>query len=347
MSLAIFEFSHIYTKISAKVGNMLDEDDYDELINKKSVTEIAAYLKEHTNYADLLSDINVNKIHRSQLEQVFERDILSEAIHLMKFSSGNVDHYLKLFIIKYEIENLKMIIRVLNANDSIESISDSVFRLGKYSTVDIDKLLTSRNMEDFLNNISGTQYHNIISPVLQDENINMFNVEMALDMYFFSMIYKADKRYFNSTNHKVIIQTMGKELDLINMLWIYRCKKYYNLQPEMIYRYLIPYSNNIKKDMISKMIETESIDELLKIYSKTTYAWVFEPENDHYYDKRFWEYILSAYYKTFKTNPFSIASIVFYMHYKEVELKNLVTIVECIRYNIPKNQIKDYIIRLN
>ena len=60
-------------KIRAMYGNRLKQADYDELVNKSSVAEIAEYLKKNTHYGKMLSSIDTVNIHRGFLEDLLKR----------------------------------------------------------------------------------------------------------------------------------------------------------------------------------------------------------------------------------------------------------------------------------
>ena len=51
----------------------LGEEMYQELLHKKSVAEIAGYLKHETSYAAALKDVRENNIHRGQLESILRQ----------------------------------------------------------------------------------------------------------------------------------------------------------------------------------------------------------------------------------------------------------------------------------
>ena len=57
----------IAAKARSMLGEQLSAQDYEELLHKRSVAEIAAYLKNVTSYAHALKDVRENNIHSGQL----------------------------------------------------------------------------------------------------------------------------------------------------------------------------------------------------------------------------------------------------------------------------------------
>ena len=52
----VARFAALSTKLDAISGRFLQEEDYEVLLHKEKVTEVARYLKENTHYANLLAD---------------------------------------------------------------------------------------------------------------------------------------------------------------------------------------------------------------------------------------------------------------------------------------------------
>ena len=46
----------------------------------------------------------------------------------------------------------------------------------------------------------------------------------------------------------------GSKIDLLNLQWIYRAKKYYNMKPADIYLLLIPIHYKLSTDQVKEMV---------------------------------------------------------------------------------------------
>lgn len=322
---------------------MLTDQDYDELITKQSVNEVASFLKHKTSYGKVLSNIDEQTIHRGELEHVLRNAQFRRCQKLMKLIKGYEANFMMYNIMRYEIEDIKMMIRTLHIHHSLEEIQPSLFILEK-SQINLKKLLASTTLSELVNGLKGTEYYKILVPLVESDNeASMFTIEMALDLYYFRWISKAKDRYLKGEDRRIVTRSIGEEIDILNLLWIYRIKKYYHMDKDLVYRYLIPGNHHISKALMHQMVETESVDDLLKLYKMTTYAHIFEDDNQLLFDYNHWRYILKLHEKLLKTKPFSIASIISYLHIKEVELMNIITVVEGIRYGLTPARIKSMI----
>jgi V/A-type H+-transporting ATPase subunit C len=59
-------YSGCYAKVRVMRRSLLKEKDYEELVSKHAVTELAAYLKQNTGYAKALEQISPADIHRAK-----------------------------------------------------------------------------------------------------------------------------------------------------------------------------------------------------------------------------------------------------------------------------------------
>ena len=75
----------ILAKARAMYGNRLTRKNYADLLQCRTVADVAAYLKMHTNYKDVLASLNENDIHRGQLEIVLRKKIFRDFEKLARY----------------------------------------------------------------------------------------------------------------------------------------------------------------------------------------------------------------------------------------------------------------------
>ena len=346
--LSVFKYSGIVAKVRTMMGKMLTMNEYKELIQKKTVQDVAYYLKNNTYYKAVLDEINENSIHRGQLEQMLKKSLIESYIKLFKFLKGDVKTFLKLVFLKHEIEELKMIVRILDTEHNIQFALNSLVFLRKNSDIDIQKLSEAKNIQQLVENLNGSVYYKILSPfVVDSKHLDLFSIEMTLDMYFFSLVWKQKEKLLSGEDQKIITQSLGSEIDVLNILWIHRCKKYYNTPNEIIYSYIIPYRYRLTKSQIVKMVEAKTVDELEQIIGTTHYSQVFGQNRGLLLEHGFNLYIYKLYKRILRHNHFSIAFIMAFIHLKELEIRNLISIIEGIRYGLEAGQIKKYVVAEN
>lgn len=339
----IFKYSHLTTKIRAMQGKMLTKEDYEQMILKKSVKDVAIYLKNNTYYAQALEDLNENDVHRGHLEILLYRAVIVDALKIARYLKGHEKTIYRYVYRKQEIEDLKKILRTLQMGKSLDELDRNTLFISKHSVIDFTKSLKAKNIEEFVETVKGTNFYPILKPLIIDENtIDIFAAEMALDMYFFKRVMNQVETIVTGRD-KIIVETaFGLEAEFRNLLWIYRGKKYYNINKEMLYRYLIPYRNKIKNKEYAKMIESQDEEELLEVLEKGFFSKIIDFREDNW-ESQFIGYLEKHQIKNMKLYPFSIAPIVGYIYVKEVEIINITTIIEGIRYKVSPTEIRKYL----
>lgn len=341
--LATFKYSHLTTKIKAMKGKMLKQDDYEQLLLRNSVLEVATYLKNNTYYSDFLKELNESNVHRGILEMLLYKSIISEALKIGRYLKGNEKSVFRYIYRRQEIEDLKKMLRTLQMGGDIHQIDRRLFFINKYSVIDFNKLFGAKDIRSFVDGLKGTNFYPILNPlIVDDKNIDLFAAEMTLDMYYYKKLI-AQLDLVGGTDKKVADHIIGMEADLRNIMWIYRGKSYYNISKEMLYRYHIPYRYKLSKNNLKELINCNSVDEIIEILKKTPYNDILSSD-EHYWEKEFYEYILKTHDKNMNMYPFSIAPILGYMFAKEVEIMNITTIIEGIRYDVDPNKIKKFLI---
>lgn len=341
--IKMFKYSHLTTKIRAMEGKMLTKEDYDQMVLKQSVKEVALYLKNNTYYASALEKLDENDVHRGYIEILLYRAVIVDALKIARYLKGNEKTIYRYVYRKQEIEDLKKILRTLQMGKSLEELDRNTLFISRHSVIDFTKSLKAKNIEQFLETIKNTNFYNILKPLIIDDNtIDIFSAEMALDMYFYRRVMKQVDTIVSGRDKEIVEQVFGLEAEFRNILWIYRGKKYYNTKKEMLYRYLIPYYKKIKSKDYSEMIESIEPDELFNILERGFFGKIinFNKEN---LENQFIGYLEKELKKNMRIYPFSIAPIIGYIYIKEVEIVNITTIIEGIRYKVSPNEIKKYL----
>lgn len=342
---SITKYSPMLAKVSVLNRCLLKASDYEELINKTDVSEAATFLKNQTAYAAVLNGGNESLMHREELEERLNDAFTIDFEKIYRFENADNKCFLSYVFIRSEIEVLKNILRRIENGRQDIFISVPPFLYRHYS-IDIDKLTKSKGLRNFLENLSDSRYESLIrSHLTVEEHQNIFSVEAALDMYYYTQIGKLTDKIRSKEDKKAVSCAVGAEIDALNMLLIYRLKKFFRTDNELIYTYLIPNSFKLKKENIVRLISSKSVSEFLSFADKTPYKELFIGiEKDIYPEHRYKDFVYRLHRKQQMKHPFTIAYELAYLHMKEQEIKNITSIAEGIRYRLAPEQIKRYVV---
>lgn len=341
--MSITKYGDLSTKIRAMKGKMLSELDYDALMAKANVKEVALHLKNHTYYKDALKNLDENDVHRGRLEVLLYRDVVHDALKIAKHLRGEEKRIYRYIYRRLEIEDVKKMLRYLHMGKSLEEVDRETLFISRYSRIDFNKALSAKTIPELVESLKGTKFYIVLKPLVTREgSMDVFFAEMVLDLYYFQKTTKQVKKMDRGRDKELLEVLFGHEADYTNIYWIYRTKRFYNLNRELVIRYLIPYNYKLNKDILNDMVDARNVEELVGLINKTFYGRIMDMESGQA-ELQFFKYMYRIQQRNMRIAPFTIAPIIGYMYLKEQEVRNITNIVEGIRYDVEPDIIRQYL----
>lgn len=340
-------FAALNTKIRSIESRFLTKEDFENLLQKKSVPEVAVYLKNETHYNSVLKDINENNIHRKQLEALIRKDHAEEIQKISKYFYNGYRKFFRYVFIKREVEELKEMLRGIKNGKNNELCRESFVHIGRFSKVNVDALLSSQNIAEFIKNLKGTIYYRYLGSIKDVwDNRNLFMGEMVLDLAYFDVFY----RYLDEIDghdRKIVDELQGTNVDLLNIEWIYRGLKFYNLHPALLFNYTIPHGRALSIRDIRELCYSDNIDEFKQRILATKYKFLFDNENntDIFMERRSLRYQYFNIKALRKKHRMDISEAIAFEVLLEYEIRDIITVIESIRYNMDADEARKYLIR--
>ena len=340
----LLAYSGIVTKVHAMQAKLLTDEDYESLAAMQSVPEIVSYLKEKAAYSDFLSDLDEEMIHRGNIEKLLIQSFYGDYTRLYRFSGMHQKQFLKLYLKHHEVQVINYCLRIVfNHYDIPFDLDYKKAFFDKFSQLSIDLLITSKNIGELVENLKETEYYSTLK-ILRDSNAaTLFDYDLALDLYTFSAIWRQRKKVLKDKELEIFTRSCGSSIDLLNLQWIYRAKKYYSMAPVDIYTLLIPIHYYIKNDLIKELVESPSLADFTSIAKRTPYGRKYNFEQGYTLEKMYDDCMYHLHMADRRSNPNSIAAVNTYLFLKEAEIKKLTTILECVRYKLSSNETLRYL----
>lgn len=338
-------YSGMTTKIRAMKKRLISPEQYEEITNITTVPDLINYLQTFPAYADVLSNLDANQAHRGEVESRMTFSTYRDFSKIYHFAGTSQRRYLKFYFMKYEIATLKACMRNImdSRSKTIPVLVDKHFK--QHTKLNIDNLIVSSSMEDFINNLAGSVYEKPMRKVMELENPVLFDFEMSLDLFFFSYIWNHQDLFVPKGEEKYFVDSIGSQADLLNLMWIFRCKNYYSVSESQIYSFLISIYYNLDRNTIKAFVEAPNNDEFFKLLNSCYYGRVYGFNYVDDMETQFGGILNTIYMEDFKESPYSLACINAYLHLKGLEVAKVVTAMECIRYGYKPDAIAHYINR--
>ena len=343
----IIIYSAINTKIRILERGFLSRQDYSNMLQIISVSQVANYLKENTSYKNLLSGIQTDRVSRRDIEDVLTKNMIINMDKLIYYFRGDYRILIRSLYLKYEIEDLKILARSIFNGKKAEEIERPLSFLGKYSNIEPERLYRAETIRDLIYSLKGSQFFEFLIPLVDGRRENLFRFEMALDTGYFNII---QNRRLNilPLDEYLIKKWEGLLADLYNIQWIYRGKKFYQLSPEELLNYTINFGDRLHYKDRQRMCYSKSLEDLHQMTSELVYGFLFKKEEistDIYMERRINRFLFYKLNGLNKKFPLSIIQTITYIWRLELEIRDIISIVESIRYSIPAEEIKKYLVR--
>ena len=343
----LLAYSGLTTKVRAMTGQFLTRDQYRAMAALESVPEAVEFLRAFPAYAGVFPDMDSEDLHRGTIERLLAGSLYRDYARLYRFASIKQRRFFKLYFMHFEIDIMKSCLRNAAAHQPVPvglSRYEEFFR--SHSKLNLAAIGTAATTDEFIDSLEGTVYYPLLARIRDSGDGGHFDYEMALDLYYFNVTWKAIKKNIPKREQETILQGFGTKLDLLNLQWIYRTKRYYTIPGEEVKKLLIPIHYRLRNSQLEQLIAAESMDEYFSALSETWYgartrqaALDEKPNLEILYDV-----ILAHIHKTAAAkNPYSIASLYSYLYFKEDELRKIITVIEGIRYRLDAGEILDII----
>lgn len=325
-------------KIRVVYGKRLRDKDYSELVSKKKVTDVADYLKRSTHFSSALNGVDTSSIHRGYLESILDKAYFDEYERLCKFQFLSDKPFFNFLLVRSEIRELLKAILYLNNENSdvyIRSMNGFLIKKASFNLIELAK---AKNFKELLKVIEHTPYHDIISHIEPDKHgiIPYTKCEILLRTHYLKRLLETVNDNFDSKTKKVLAEQINVQTDIININNGYRMKTYFNGDARTLKENSLPFYGKISENKRKELFDAEDSKDYLKRLSKSAYGRLMENLDENMesmqFEKELERLQCSIAKRALQFSDNAAVSLYSYMYLAEVEVKNLVNIIESIRY---------------
>ena len=332
------------TKLKSMKSNLFDYEYYILLSKAKNIRAITEELKKNYSYNKFISELDEKNLHRSDIERKLFLSLRSDFKKIYKFVfSFDLKKYLDVFFLNYEVYILKLVLCMIYDKRELKyNLSELDYIIGSKLKIDVSKLRNSENVEQFIFNLQGTEFFEFMSTSYK-ETKSLFELEMKLDLYYYLKLDKAVDKYLNGKDKSVLKKINRIEIDLTNISTIYRIKKYYKMTDEKIFGYLIPSGYKLKKSDIIRLSGINNLSELENMICNGFYGHWFKKESFNNVEKVIYSCLSEIYYHVYLNSKDSMFGVIYYFYLKKLEINNITSLIEGVRYKLDSDKIMNYI----
>jgi V/A-type H+-transporting ATPase subunit C len=325
-------YAGVLAKIGVERSRLLSENKLKELTASTSLDQLAAKLRE-TSYVAQLVKVQ-SPLTSRKLERAFQETFIETCVKIAKHSPKRVARFLRLYLLRFEVENIKALVKATNAklggDEKLAKVYLSVEDYFKKRAVFEDAAKAS-TLKQLVTAFKNTEYASALGLGLRkfDENTSTTCFDVLLDHVFYEELHEAFQKLPKMEKpHAFYYASLDN--DKVTLLTLLRGKNL-NYDPNWL-RLAVPEFNfNISRETIEAMVTAANFAAALTSVPKSHYATFFAkaqtPEETLSAAEKAFQKAVFEYAKDHRIRElFNIGAPLAFITQKEAEVHNLTLI---------------------
>jgi len=344
------QYASLLAKIGAERSKLLMEAKIKTLSESQNLSEVATQLRD-TTYQEQVIHISP-PLDSRKLEHAYNENLIDAYLKILGSAPKNAIQFLGLYLMRFEIEHIKALIRATSAKSSTEEKLEKIFYrvedyLGHHEI--IEEVAKASTVVAVVHAFKDTHYYNALTTALKDyeETALISSFDFYMDKYYYDTLYQNFKTLSGSEQKSAEFYT-SHESDGFTILTILR-GKLLGIDPNRL-RLIIPKCTfNLSKTKIEALTSAVDFDVALNIVLETPYGNYFSHgQNKHETisngEKALKKAIFEHAQTSIITETFNLELPLAFLAQKEAEVHNLVALTLGVEAGFKPESIRNLIL---
>jgi V/A-type H+/Na+-transporting ATPase subunit C len=231
----------------------------------------------------------------------------------------------RVYLLRHELENLKLLIRAVHRRLSPETVSRYLFVLGDISSLDTQRLVEARDLHELTDRLATTAYGAPMAAALHRlEDAGPFALEVALEIDYYERLWEA-AGVLEPSDGKRAHGLLGILFDILNLGWIARYRDALGMAPEEILNYTLRQGRWVTFAVRRALAEGPQLPWGVAL-EHTPYARLLAEADMRGFDAcsaALWRFLAAAAQREFRGYPFHIGVPLAFLLTQELEIRDL------------------------
>ena len=335
------DYAFVHATVRALYSTMLTEDVWESLAQAPDYQAILGILTKTVYEPYLQLDPQVLTPRRAAYQLRERLGALYEKLIPLTPDSGQ-QLLIQLWHM-YEVDNVKAVLRGVEAKASWYQIRHLLYPMNRYITLtrdDMEKMSHAGSVEQAIELIPHTPYYRVLPHALEryQTEHTLFPLEVAVELSYRREMWKSLQR-LSGTGYQKALEVVGTMLDIDNLLWALRYRVYHHLSEQEIINYTLPMGYQVHDKDIRAIAAGADIAQIVrKIYPHVEGLERFaeQPEAslvtlEHSLNC----YLIQMCRKSFMGYPFHVGIPAAYLLLNEHEIRDLTMLIEAKASQLP------------
>ena len=335
------EYSGLVTKTKAMHGRLLKPEDYVRISEYETVEEFITFLRESEGYGEVFFN-REGIAHRGQVETIIGDALYMDYRKLYRFAGVKPREALDIIFFRYETNFLQDCLqRAVNGGEREPKRPGPFFEA--HACYDAAAAIAAGSIQELAAAVEGTRFAALLGN-FSSEAAGYADKAFALDVYYYKNAWRMTGKLRDKTLRRIMREILGTKIDWLNIMWMYRFKRFYSVSREELAAHVIPVRWRLTAAEIQALLEAPGVDEYTDLVGRTVYLKGKDGAAGLGEELTWQKIVQRSYEQVCKKYPMSIAPVLKYLSEREREIDRLTTALEGIRYRLPAKEIRELIL---
>ncbi len=210
----------------------------------------------------------------SYLEQSIIRSQLDDILVLMR-AAGEARRFLEYWTLRFELSNLKAVIRAKMSRTPIAAVRKELIDLGFLASLPLEELLQTEDVGELLRRLETTHYADIVRFARRafEAQPRLFELDAALDRRYYHGLVELARQQEGELG-KPFRTLMEMLVDRINLVWLLRYRFLYQLPSSQVYYLLVPSHYRLSSSLLKELSVLNRLEEVLAALPQPYRDWL-------------------------------------------------------------------------
>ncbi|AIZ57092.1 Archaeal/vacuolar-type H+-ATPase subunit C [Candidatus Methanoplasma termitum] len=338
-------YAYTVARVKAKKSLLLGEEDYNKML-MMTVPEISRYISE-TGYGKEMADLAGRMAGMDLLEHATHLNMANVFSSILRSSTGELYDMVSAYLEKWDIWNLKVILRGKSYGLNADGIREDLVPAGILGAESLDKLIALETDDDVISNFGKMTRMSFPQEVLAAYKAsgNLGEIEDFLEKTHYV-------RLINNINpasrpSRLFLEYIKEEVDMKNFETILKLKSE-GIYGEQVMKYIISGGRRIDDRLLTTLANAEDVNTMMSEVSQLEFS---EAIKEALEAKDLTAVVSSL--RRFELNkakkfshlyPLSVIPVVDFMIHKELEIKNIRAIARGTESGLDRETIKGLLV---
>ena len=337
------DYNYLNARIKSLRRGLLSKARFDELLGLTDFEEFKRFFLD-SPYGTAVSESLAQHPGHLGLEMGLSRHLHKNFQNILEWSDEEPRRLLEIFLRRYDLHNIKTLLRGKNGKFPSETILESLIPVGTFGFEELSELSKQPSLRDTLNLLSS--WHKPLKRVLhrglgtlKQEPVDLRELEAELDRYYYEGILLSLEEEAENTD--LVKRFIQMEVDMTNILTLLRLK---DLSREQLLKFIID-GGFLGKGFLLLISGSLKPMEVMQKFEATYLATVVRSWNPGRgltdLERRFEAFLLRDVQRMERVDPLSIGVAIFYFSLLSDELKKLRIILQGKLFAIDETKLRE------